>query len=120
MAQHGLIGDNYGIDLPDVDIDKDELDEEKRMARFSKSKEFKKLKQIMESRIAFYQKALPDGRPLTEVDAIERGRQWEVANIVIGEFKMVLAAYEDANEVVKNVQWYDRGRANSRLLPQAR
>jgi shikimate kinase len=104
MAQHGLIGDNYGIDLPSVEVDKDELDEEKRMARFSKSKEYKKLKQIMESRIEFYQKALPDGRPLTEVDTAERAHMWVVANAVIGEFKMVLAAYEDANEVVKNVQ----------------
>jgi hypothetical protein len=99
---NGLIGDTYGIDLPSVSVDKDELDEEKRMARFSKSKEFKRLKQIMESRIDFYQKALPDGRPITDVNFEERGRQWEVANIVIGEFKMILAAYEDASEVVKN------------------
>jgi hypothetical protein len=99
---NGLIGDTYGIDLPSVSVDRDELDEEKRMARFSKSKEFKRLKQIMESRIEFYQKALPDGRPLTDVDAIERAKMWVVANAVIGEFKMVLAAYEDASEVVKN------------------
>ena len=44
MAQNGLIGDNYGIDLPQMEVDKQDLDEEKRMARFSKSKEFKKLK----------------------------------------------------------------------------
>ena len=102
MAQHGIIGDNYGIDLPSVDVDKNELDEEKRMARFSKSKEFKKLKEIMQSRIDFYQKALPDGRPLSAVDTAERAQMWVIANAVIGEFNMVLAAYEDANEVVKN------------------
>ncbi len=120
MAQHGIIGDNYGIDLPDVDIDKDELDEEKRMARFSKSKEFKKLKQIMQSRIDFYQKALPDGRPLTAAEnMVERGQMWVVANVVIGEFNMILDAYENANEVVKEKvngwSW-----TNRRLLPQAR
>lgn len=102
MSQNSIIGDNYGIDLPSVDVDKDELDEEKRMARFSKSKEFKKLKEIMEARISFYQKALPDGRAITEVDTAERAQMWVVANAVIGEFKMILAAYEDANEVVKN------------------
>lgn len=102
MGPNAIIGDNYGIDLPNVAVDKDELDEEKRMARFSKSKEFKKLKEIMEARIDFYQKALPDGRAITEVDTAERANMWVVANAVIGEFKMILAAYEDANEVVKN------------------
>ena len=102
MAQHGIIGDNYGIDLPSADVDVNELNEEKAMARFSKSKEFKKLKEIMQSRIDFYQKALPDGRPLSEVDTAERAQMWVIANAVIGEFNMILAAYEDANEVVKN------------------
>ena len=100
--QHGLIGDNYGIDLPQVSVDKDELDDEKRMARFSKSKEFKKLKEIMEARIAFYQQSLPDGRVLTEVDSIERANMWVIANAVIGEFNLILKAYENASEVVKD------------------
>lgn len=102
MAQNGIIGDTYGIDLPNVNVGEEQLNEEKAMARFSKSKEFKKLKEIMQSRIDFYQKALPDGRALTEVDTAERAHMWLVANAVIGEFKMILAAYEDAAEVVKN------------------
>ncbi len=102
MAQHGIIGDNYGIDLPSAQVDTNELNEEKQMARFSKSKEFKKLKEIMQSRIDFYQKALPDGRPISSVDTAERAQMWVIANAVIGEFNMILAAYEDANEVVKN------------------
>jgi shikimate kinase len=98
---NGIIGDNYGIDLPEIEVNKEVLDDEKRMARFSKSKEFKKLKEIMQSRIDFYQKALPDGRPLTGVDSLERGKQWEVANIVIGELKMIIDSYENANKAVK-------------------
>jgi hypothetical protein len=102
MAQNGIIGDNYGIDLPEIEPDKAYLDEEKQMARFSKSKEFKKLKEIMQSRIDFYQQALPDGRPITAVDAAERANLWLNANCVIGEFNLVLNAYEQANEAVKD------------------
>lgn len=102
MAQNAIIGDNYGIDIPDVSLDKDSLDEEKSMARFSKSKEFKKLKEIMQSRIDFYQKALPDGRPVSAVDTAERAQMWVIANAVIGEFNMILQAYENAKEAVKD------------------
>ena len=112
MAQNGIIGDNYGIDLPEVEPDKAYLDEEKQMARFSKSKEFKKLKEIMEARIDFYQQALPDGRPITAVDSTERANMWLVANAVVGEFKMILNAYETANEAVKD----GRSWTNRRLL----
>lgn len=56
----------------------------------------------MQSRIDFYQKALPDGRPVTAVDTVERGQMWVIANAVIGELKMIIDEYEDAAEVTKN------------------
>jgi len=102
MAQNGIIGDNYGIDIPDVSLDQNSLDEEKSMARFSKSREFKRLKEIIEARIDFYQKALPDGRPVSAVDTAERAQMWVVANAVIGEFNLILQAYENAKEAVKD------------------
>lgn len=100
--QNGIIGDSYGTDLPSLQVDKDVLAEEKAKARFSKSKEFKRLKEQMEARIEFYQKALPDGRALTAVDTTERGNMWVIANAVIGEFNMLIADYENAAEVTKN------------------
>lgn len=100
--QNGIIGDNYGIDLPELQVDKDVLAEEKAKARFSKTREFKRLKEQMQARIDFYQRALPDGRPLTAVDATERGNMWVIANAVIGEFNMLIADYENAAEVTKN------------------
>ena len=103
MAQHGIIGDNYGIDIPDMSFDKESLDEEKSMARFSKSKEFKRLKEIMQSRIDFYQKALPDGRPISAVDTVERANMWVIANAVIGEFNLILQAYENAKDATKDL-----------------
>jgi hypothetical protein len=99
---NGLVGDSFGIDLPAVNLDEKELVVEKQMAKFSRTKEFARLKEILEARITFYQGCLPDGRPLTEVDAAERAQQWVVANIVIGEFKMLINAYEQAAEAAKN------------------
>jgi len=99
---NGIIGDSYGIDLPEIELENKELAVEKQMAKFSRTKEFARLKEILDSRIAYYQSVLPDGRVLTEVDAKERADQWVIANVVIGEFKMLINAYEQAAEIVKN------------------
>lgn len=101
-AQNGLIGESFGIDLPQTVVETNDLVEEKQMAKFSRTKEFKRLKEQMERRIAFYQGCLPDGRPLTDVDTAERAQQWVIANVVIGEFKMLINQYEEAAEVTKN------------------
>lgn len=102
-SQNGIMGDdNFGIDLPRTVL-KDDLDKEKKMAKFSKTAEYKVLKDHIEGRISFYQSFLPDGRALTEVDAAERANQWVIANAITGEFKAILAAYETAAETVKSV-----------------
>ena len=100
--QHGIVGDdNYGTDLPKLDVQPEVLAAEARAAKFSQSAEFKILKEHIEERIELYQKYLPDGRALTEVDSDERAQQWVIANAVIGEFQAILASYEQAQEVVK-------------------
>ena len=100
--QNGLVGDSFGIDLPETLVETNDLVEEKQMAKFSRTKEFKRLKEQIERRIKFYQGCLPDGRPLTAVDKAERGEQWVIANVVIGEFQMLINQYEEAAEVTKN------------------
>lgn len=104
MSEHGIIGDDFGIDLPQSKVEQADLDEEKKMARFSKTDEFKRIKDYAESRILFYQSMLPDGRPLSSVDPEQMGANWTAANLVIGEFKQLLGAYENANEVVKDAR----------------
>lgn len=99
-SENAVLGDNSPIDLPETQVDERDLRDEKSMARFSKSAEFKRLKDYLEGRIDFFQHYLPDGRPLksdstTSVD-------WIIANTVIGEFKNVLEAYERAAEAVKS------------------
>lgn len=99
--QHGIIGDeNFGTDLPETQVPERDLTSEKNAAKFSRTKEFQVLKEHLESRIEYYQKYLPNGRPLEE-DA-PSPEDWRVANRIIGEFNAVITAYEQAAEVVKN------------------
>jgi hypothetical protein len=96
--QYGIIGDDYGTSLPEMAVDKKEMMEEKKAARFSKTTEFKKLKEHLEQRIEFYQSYLPDGRPISEDFSREN---WVIANAIIGEFRAVINAYEQAREIVE-------------------
>lgn len=104
--QNAVVGDdNFGTDLPETKAPADELAVEKNMARFSKTKEFKKLKDVIEAKIKFYQEFLPDGRPVNavaEISGEELALNWKVANTVIGEFQSILDAYELAKDAVKN------------------
>lgn len=97
-AQNSIIGDSYGTDLPKTQVPEQDLVQEKKMARFSKSKEFQVLKKHLEERIAYYQVFLPDGRPVTNGVT---GDEWIIANTIIGEFQAIIAAYENARAAVK-------------------
>lgn len=96
-AQNGIVGNNFGVEPPQAEIPKDDLTEEKKVARFSKTAEFQKLKSWAESRIEYYQKFLPDGR---EVDTAPTGENWVVANTIIKEFRAMIDAYENVAKVV--------------------
>lgn len=102
--QNGIVGDDFGIDLPETQIDTTSLDEEKKAARYSKSEEFKKLRAHMEDRISFYQSQLPDGRPLTDAGKNPSLNDWVVANTLIAEFRAVIGYYDQARETVDNVE----------------
>lgn len=99
-AQNAVMGDNFGTELPEAQIDETVLNQEKRKARYAKSKDYQDLKQRFQDRITFYQTFLPDGRPLTGVDTQERAHMWVVANALIGEFNMIFSDYENLVEVV--------------------
>jgi hypothetical protein len=103
-AQNAITDDNFGTELPTTQIDEIALAGERSMARFSKTKEYKALKDYMETRIEFFQKYLPTGAPLTVGNLPHANKDWIVANTVIGEFKNVLQAYENAAEAVRAAQ----------------
>lgn len=99
--QNGIIGDITGTELPQMVIDEKELTEEKKMARYSKTAEYKRIKQHFEERIEFYRKYLPDGREITSAaNMVETGQSWVVANAIIRELQTVLDSYDIAAEVV--------------------
>lgn len=100
--QNAIIGDDsFGTELPETQIDDKALTEEKKAARYSKSAEYKKLKQHFESRIEFYQTYLPGGKPVAAASKMEREEAWAIANLLIAEFNTVINFYETAKEVVK-------------------
>lgn len=88
--------------IPQSVIPEDQLTEEKKLAKYSKTAEFERLRQYMESRIQFYQTFLPDGRSLTAMEGTdsEIARNWKVANIVISELQAILNDYQRAEEIV--------------------
>lgn len=93
--------------LPTTEIPEALLEEEKKLARFSQSAEYKRLRDYMEARIEFFQKFLPDGTPVTKLNEADDeiiAAHWRVANIVIAEFRAVLAEYENAQQVVKDAR----------------
>ena len=102
-AQNAVVGDTSPIDLPETVVDNTELVREKSMAKFSKSKEYQILKDHLEMRIEFFKTRYPNGDPIAaEKDLTKLTQNWIVANLVIGEFKAILDAYENANEAVKD------------------
>jgi hypothetical protein len=99
--KNGVIGDlDFGTSFPEMRIPERDLTEEKKMARFSKTAEFKRLKGHLEQRIEHYQTMLPDGRALTSVSPQELAEHWLVANAVVAELKLIIASYEQVQLAV--------------------
>lgn len=99
--QNGIIGDVTSTELPQITEDPNFLSEERKMAKYSRSSEFKRIQEHCESRIAFYQNFLPDGRMVGE--ATPTGEDWRVANRIIAEFNALLSSYENAKEATREV-----------------
>lgn len=97
--QFGIIGDSYGVELPEAEIPKELLTQEKQKAKFSRTKEFGLLKAHLQERMDFYRTFLPDGRAVVSEKVTPE--DWKIANTIIGEFQAVIDAYEQANEVIK-------------------
>lgn len=105
METQGIIGDAYPTELPVTEVPEQDLTEEKKMAKFSKTAEFKRLKTHMEERIAYYQTFLPSGKSVLEAeDVVKLGQNWLVAQAIVTELQAIIDAYELANETVKNAQ----------------
>lgn len=94
-----LMGDIEGISLPQAEVDENALVVEKKMAKYSKTEEFERIKAHCQERIDFYQKYLPNGAEVG-LDVAPTPEDWRVANRLIAEFKLLMNMYEVAKEVV--------------------
>lgn len=108
-AIHGIIGDdaNYWTDLPEYQAENDAaLAELQKVARFSRTAEYKALKEKLESRIEYYKVYQPGGDgsayALRDVNNEERGWRTLAADLVISEFRAIIAAYELAYQTTKD------------------
>ena len=99
---NGIIGDNTGVDLPQMQMEDNTLVEEKKMAKYSRSTEFKRIQEWCEGRIAFYQTFLPNGMEVG-LDAAPTTEDWRVANRVIAELQALMNGYALANDAVKTL-----------------
>ena len=104
--QNAVIGEDDPTTLPVSKVDEAELIEEKKLARYSQTAEFKRLREFLEARIKFFQNYLPDGRPVKDINLPSDAMavNWKAANIVVGEFKGLLSEYDNAREVVKEFE----------------
>lgn len=99
-SQHGITGDEYGVELPQTQVEEQDLAIEKNAAKFSKSKEYQALKSHLEQRINHYQTQLPSGKPITEASL----EDWKVASLLIAELQAILDFYENARISVQDAQ----------------
>ena len=97
------MGDETGVDLPQMQVEDTTLREEKKMAKYSRSAEFKRIQEWCEGRILFYQTYLPNGSEIG-LDVVPSIEDWRVANRVIGELRALTNMYEIATDAVKEAE----------------
>lgn len=102
QPQNAILGDDTGVALPQMEIEQEALTDELKMAKYSKTAEFKRIEAWCEERIAFYQSFLPNGLEVG-LEVQPTAEDWRVANRVIGELKALMNAYEIAKTAVKDV-----------------
>ncbi len=106
--QNILMGDITGVELPEKPVDETAVKELQNKAKYARSKEYKDLKQKADERVAFYQNYLPNGMPIGATTKAERDGKWELANVVIAEFKALFSEHEGANTLLDEL-YGDKG-----------
>lgn len=107
MGPQNVIMGNQGdpTAMSERQVDDSQFEELKKTARFSKSAEFKALKEYIQTRVEFYATYLPRGEnPAAEKELsnAQIGENWRVANLVNGELRQLLTIYETAADMVKD------------------
>lgn len=103
QPSNGLIGDNNPIDLPQKPVDDEAIAELRHKAKYTRSKEYKDLREKAQVRIDFYKKFLPNGQLIGTASREEMQGKWELANLLIAEFEQLFGEHEIAEEILKEV-----------------
>lgn len=99
--KNAIIGDSTGVELPVQAHDNTAVQELQRKAKYSRSKEYKLLKEKADERIEFYKRFLPSGQLVGTTSKAELAGRWELANILIAEFEQLFGEYENAEALLK-------------------
>lgn len=118
--QNAVMGEQDApTNVPVTQVPEEVLAEEKKLAKYSQTAEFKRLKEFMENRVKFYQRYFPNGSMVEGDPKNDRpgvinmpagitqemmNVYWMAACIVTKEFENVLNEYAQAQEVVKNAE----------------
>jgi hypothetical protein len=98
--------------LPETMVPEQSLAEERKMAKYSRSDEFLRLRNFMAARMEFYKHYLPDGSHVEgdpknqnqlvhiNVPSADMTSYWVAACIVLKEFQLVMDEYDAAHEAV--------------------
>lgn len=99
--QNAELGDLTGIELPETPIDETALNELKHKAKYSRTKEFKELRDKAQIRIDFYKNFLPDGTPVATANKEARAQLWGTANLIIAELEQLFDEHENADKILR-------------------
>lgn len=101
--QNGFIGqDSFPTEIPQTRVPDTDLSEYERKVKYSKSAEFKLLKDRLQARIDYLQIYLPGGQPVADVAPEIAGAMWVGADLVIREYRAIINEYESAAQVIKD------------------
>jgi hypothetical protein len=103
MPENGIVGDAHITELPETNVQEEVLAEERKMAKYSKTAEFKRIKDYMEGRIEFWKLRQPDGKPIVLKNISQEAvNDWYIANHIIAEFQSFLNEFENARQSVED------------------
>lgn len=97
--QNAIVGDlDEPTQIPETEVDLETLGEVKKMAKYSKTAEFKRLEQYIQDRISFFSRHFPNGTPIDQIPKEERDGYWVAACIITREFQSIIDEYSRARE----------------------
>lgn len=102
--QNGIVGNDYGIDIPETEYTDDQLVDVKKMAKFTRTAEYARQNAWAEAKIKFYQQYLPNGQDISTVAPETRDAYWVAANEIIKLLNEFLTSYESSAEEIKKLE----------------